>query len=83
MPSEVHTLNDAILAAARATDEGGGTGRRRIVYVISDGKEYGSTAKAKDVIKYLQHEQDCGVWRRWWATPRFRDWASSTGSICR
>jgi len=48
-----HTLLDAILAAAvettRAPKE-----RRRIVYVITDGKEYGSKAKEKDVIKYLQ-----------------------------
>jgi VWFA-related protein len=50
---EFHTLNDAILAAARET-AGAGKGRRRIVYVISDGKEYGSKAKEKDVIKYLQ-----------------------------
>jgi VWFA-related protein len=55
-PKEVHTLNDAILAAAVATTKSG-RGRRRIVYVISDGKEYGSQAKEKDVIKYLQtHE---------------------------
>ncbi len=48
---EFHTLNDAILAAARETARAG-KGRRRIVYVISDGKEYGSAAKEKDVIKY-------------------------------
>lgn len=53
IPKEVHTLNDAILAAAIATTKAA-RGRRRIVYVISDGKEYGSTAKQKDVIKYLQ-----------------------------
>jgi VWFA-related protein len=52
-PKEFHTLNDAILAAARETATAG-KGRRRIVYVISDGKEYGSKAKEKDVIKYLQ-----------------------------
>ena len=52
-PRDVHTLNDAILAAAQATTKVG-SGRRRIVYVIGDGKEYGSTAKTKDVIKYLQ-----------------------------
>ena len=53
VPRDVHTLNDAILAAAVATTKSG-KGRRRIVYVISDGKEYGSTAKYKDVVKYLQ-----------------------------
>lgn len=50
---EYHTLNDAILAAAQETMHAGRE-RRRIVYVISDGKEYGSKAKEKDVIKYLQ-----------------------------
>ena len=53
VPREVHALNDAILMAAQATAKAG-RGRRRIVYVISDGKEYGSTAKPKEVIKYLQ-----------------------------
>lgn len=53
VPREVHTLNDAILEAAKATTRAG-KGRRRIVYVITDGKEYGSVAKTKDVIKYLQ-----------------------------
>jgi VWFA-related protein len=53
VPREVHTLNDAILAAAIATSKAG-PGRRRVVYVISDGKEYGSKAKYKDVVKYLQ-----------------------------
>lgn len=52
VPKEVHTLNDAILEAAKATTRTGRE-RRRIVYVISDGKEYGSVAKSKDVIKYL------------------------------
>ena len=53
VPKEVHTLNDAILEAAKTTAKAG-KGRRRIVYVISDGKEYGSKAKTKDVIRYLQ-----------------------------
>ncbi len=52
-PREVHTLNDAILAAAKQTTKAG-QGRRRVVYVIGDGKEYGSQAKTKDVIRYLQ-----------------------------
>jgi VWFA-related protein len=52
-PKEVHTLNDAILEAAKALSKQP-TGRRRVIYVISDGKEYGSTAKFKDVVKYLQ-----------------------------
>jgi VWFA-related protein len=53
VPKEVHTLNDAILMAAKSTTKAA-KGRRRLVYVISDGKEYGSKAKTKDVIKYLQ-----------------------------
>jgi VWFA-related protein len=52
-PKEVHTLNDAILEAAKALSNRP-VRRRRIIYVISDGKEYGSTAKFKDVVKYLQ-----------------------------
>ncbi len=53
VPKEVHTLNDAILEAAKTLTHAG-KGRRRIIYVISDGKEYGSTAKTRDVIRYLQ-----------------------------
>lgn len=52
-PKEVHTLNDAILEAAKALSKTA-KGRRRVIYVISDGKEYGSTAKYKDVVRYLQ-----------------------------
>ncbi len=53
IPKEIHTLNDAILAAARQLavlpkD------RRKIIYVISDGKEYGSRATWKEVVHYLQ-----------------------------
>jgi VWFA-related protein len=51
-PKEIHTLNDAILAAATALARTG-PGRRRIVYVISDGKESGSTAKFSQVVQYL------------------------------
>jgi VWFA-related protein len=52
-PRDVHTLNDAILAAATALSKAA-PGRRRVIYVISNGNEYGSEAKLKDVIKYLQ-----------------------------
>ena len=52
-PKEFHPLNDAILAAAESLAHAG-KGRRRIVYVISEGKEYGSTAKEREVIKYCQ-----------------------------
>jgi VWFA-related protein len=60
VPKEFHTLNDAILAAAAETTHAG-KGRRRIVYVISDGKEYGSKAKEKDVIKYCL-SNNISVW---------------------
>jgi len=56
VPREAHTLNDAILLAATHLSKVG-PDRRRIIYVISDGKEFGSTAKQKDVIKYLQTNQ--------------------------
>ncbi len=52
VPREVHTLNDAILAAGTSLAKTP-AGRRRIVYVISDGKEYGSVAKFSEVVKYL------------------------------
>jgi VWFA-related protein len=52
VPKEVHTLNDAILQAGTALARTA-PGRRRIVYVISDGKEYGSAAKFSEVVKYL------------------------------
>ena len=53
VPREYHTLNDAILAAAKlvATAD---RSRMRVVYVISDGKEYGSKATQKEVTRFLQ-----------------------------
>jgi VWFA-related protein len=56
VPKEVHTLNDAILAAGQAlsTRE---KGRRRIIYVISDGKESRSKTPFKQVVRYLQTNQ--------------------------
>jgi VWFA-related protein len=53
IPKEIHTLNDAILAAAKELSSRP-KGRRRIIYVISDGKEYGSKATYKEVIRYLE-----------------------------
>ena len=53
IPKEIHTLNDAILAAAKELSTRP-KGRRRIIYVISDGKEYGSKATLKEVLKYLE-----------------------------
>jgi VWFA-related protein len=53
IPKEIHTLNDAILAAAKELSTRP-KGRRRIIYVISDGKESGSKAKYPEVLKYLE-----------------------------
>ena len=53
LPKEIHTLNDAILAAAKELSTRPKE-RRRIVYVVSDGKEYGSKATLREVIRYLQ-----------------------------
>jgi VWFA-related protein len=52
-PKDIHTLNDAILFAAKDLSQRP-RGRRRIIYVISDGKESGSKATIKEVIPYLQ-----------------------------
>ncbi len=51
-PKESHVLNDAILRAAldlRRRDRK----LRKIIFVISDGREYGSEASFKDVLKVL------------------------------
>lgn len=56
IPKEIHTLNDAILAAAKELTSRP-VERRRIIYVISDGKEYGSKATYKDVLHYLETNQ--------------------------
>jgi VWFA-related protein len=60
IPKEIHTLNDAILAAAKELSTRP-RGRRRIIYVISDGKESGSKAKYSDVLRYLQ-TNNVAVW---------------------
>ncbi len=56
IPKEIHTLNDGILAAAKELSTRP-KGRRRLIYVISDGKEYGSKASYRDVLRYLQTNQ--------------------------
>jgi len=53
IPKEIHTLNDAILAAAKELSTRP-KGRRRVIFVISDGKEYGSKATYKEVLRYLE-----------------------------
>jgi len=52
VPKEYHTLNDAILAAAKEVARAD-YHRQRIIYVVSDGKEYGSKATQKEVIRFL------------------------------
>ena len=52
IPKEIHPLNDAILAAAKALSSQP-VGRRRVIYVITDGKESGSKATQSEVIRYL------------------------------
>ncbi len=56
IPKEIHTLNDGILAAAKELSTRP-KGRRRIIYVVSDGKEAGSKAPYRDVLRYLQTNQ--------------------------
>ncbi|HEX5282903.1 MAG TPA: VWA domain-containing protein [Bryocella sp.] len=50
---EFHPLFDALFTAAQSLAKVD-TKRRRVLYVISDGKEYGSTVKEKELIRYLQ-----------------------------
>jgi VWFA-related protein len=51
-PKEAHVLNDAILRAALDLSKRDRT-RRKIIFVISDGRESGSTASYSDVLKLL------------------------------
>jgi VWFA-related protein len=52
-PRVAHVLNDAILRAARDLSKRDRQ-RRKIIFVISDGREQGSTASYKDTLKVLQ-----------------------------
>jgi VWFA-related protein len=52
LPKEVHPLNDAILFAAEQLASQP-KGRRRIIYVVSDGKNSRSKASYKEVVQYL------------------------------
>jgi VWFA-related protein len=56
VPKEIHTLNDAILAAGKALSTRP-KGSRRIIYVISDGKESRSKANFREVVHYLEGNQ--------------------------
>jgi VWFA-related protein len=51
-PKETHVLNDAIVAAAvdlRKRDRA----RRKVIFIITDGREYGSNASYRDTLKVL------------------------------
>jgi VWFA-related protein len=51
-PKEIHVLNDALVAAAvdlRKRDRA----RRKVIFVITDGREYGSNASYSDTLKVL------------------------------
>ncbi len=52
-PKEQHPLNDAIFEAAKTLSKRP-IGRRRVIYVVSNGREAGSKVKTKDLIKFLQ-----------------------------
>src|SRR5712671_3739199 len=51
-PKEAHVLNDAILRAALDLSKRDRT-RRKVIFVISDGREFGSKASYGDVLKLL------------------------------
>lgn len=52
LPREAHPLNDAILYAAEQLASQP-PGRRRVIYVISDGRNVRSKASFKEVVQYL------------------------------
>lgn len=52
MPRSAHPLNDAILYAANMLSQQP-KGRKRILYVISDGKDVRSQASYRQVVRYL------------------------------
>ncbi|HTW59334.1 MAG TPA: VWA domain-containing protein [Terriglobales bacterium] len=52
-PREAHVLNDAILQAALDLGKRG-RDRRKVIFVISDGRELGSKASYRDVLRVLE-----------------------------
>ncbi len=52
IPREIYTLNDAIFSAAKDLAKRD-IERRRVIYVISDGKEQGSHVSQKEVERFL------------------------------
>jgi VWFA-related protein len=57
VPREAHTLSDAILAAGKVLQTRPRE-RRRVIYVISDGKDVRSKASVREVIRYLQGNEE-------------------------
>lgn len=57
IPREAHTLSDAILAAGKIL-QSRPKERRRIIYVISDGKDVRSKASVREVIRFLQGNEE-------------------------
>ena len=51
-PRESHVLNDAIVAAALELRKRDRT-RRKVIFIVSDGREYGSNASYSDTLKVL------------------------------
>ena len=51
-PKESHVLNDAIVAAALELRKRDRT-RRKVIFIVSDGREYGSNASYSDTMKVL------------------------------
>src|SRR5581483_2384903 len=56
IPRESHVLNDAVLAAARELSKRDRT-RRKIIFIISDGRELGSNASYSQVLKVLLSQE--------------------------
>ena len=57
VPREPHTLSDAILAAGKEL-QSRPRERRRVIYVVSDGKDVKSKASVREVIRFLQTNQE-------------------------
>lgn len=57
IPREAHTLSDAILEAAKELQTRPQE-RRRVIYVISDGKDVRSKASVREVVRFLQGNQE-------------------------
>jgi VWFA-related protein len=57
IPREAHTLSDAILAAGKEL-QSRPRERRRVIYVVSDGKDVKSKANMREVVRFLQTNQE-------------------------